>query len=77
MSCRSRGTDVENGTPGNNMKYIGYASVEISHRTESADFMTFNLFSAIAGPGLSIHCPGFAAEAEESVQKPASPFSGF
>lgn len=55
------------------MKYIGYASVKISHGSGSADLMIFYLFPAKAGPGLSVHCPGFAAEAEESVQKPASP----
>lgn len=78
MSYRSRGTDVENGAPGSNMKYIGCASAKISHRTGSADLMIFNLFSAKDGPGLRIQYPGFAAEAEESVQKPASPpSSGF
>lgn len=52
--------------PANNMKYIVYASFKISDRTGSADFMIFNFFfSAEAGPGHRIHCPGFAAEAEE------------
>lgn len=57
------------------MKYIGYASVKISHGAGSADFMIIYLFPAKADPRLRVHCPGFAAEAEESVQKPASPSS--
>lgn len=38
------------------MKYIGYTSVKISHRTGSADFTIFHLFPAKAGPGLRVHC---------------------
>lgn len=69
VSCRSCRNRCGKWAPANNMEYIGYASVKISDRTGSADFMIFNLFSAGASPGLRIHCPGFAAETEFKRQR--------